>query len=261
MRITMILKALRTVSQRDAFPKYYAAMQGFVYDKLKNSVFADIHNKNKFKNFCFSNLVGVKHDKVLENHTYKITISSPNVELMNVIRGNLKEGEIVNLGEFSFELMGVYNYEVKLDNFCVIETPTIIVVTERVKGRIKSLDFMEESEKERYLYLLGRNLIKKYNSFNGSKIDEDYDLWKNVMIEPILKGKYSIPCESLGFKFIGNKLRFKLGYLDDIQKKVFNHCFEAGFGTYCGYGMGFIVKEEEFNDLNSLDDFNKLLGK
>ncbi|MCK5025374.1 MAG: hypothetical protein KAS15_02200 [Nanoarchaeota archaeon] len=65
MRITLTLKALGDVSQKDAFPKYYPAMQGFVYDKLKNSVFSDLHDKKGFKNFCFSNLIGVRNNKVL----------------------------------------------------------------------------------------------------------------------------------------------------------------------------------------------------
>lgn len=232
------------MSQKDAFPKYYPAIQGFVYDKLKNSVFSDLHDKKGFKNFCFSNLIGVRNNKILEDYPYKITISSPNKELINIIKSNLKDGEKINLGEFSFELMRFYDYDVKLDNFSVIETPTIIVVTEhlRMENKIKSLDFLKKEDKERYLYLLRKNLIKKYNSFNGSKIIEDYDLWNNVMVEPTLKGKYSIPCEPLKFRFIGNKLRFKLGYMDEVQKNVFNHCFETGFGAYNSYGMGFMIE-------------------
>jgi CRISPR-associated endoribonuclease Cas6 len=244
MRITLILKSLKDISQKDTLAKYYSSLHGWVYkQKLANSVFSSLHEKKGYKYFCLSNLIGVKNNKVRENYAYKIIISSPNKELINVIKNNLKEGEIINLGEYSFELMRFYDYNIKLDNFSVIETPTIIVVTEHVNGKMKAWDFMKKDEKEKYLYLLRRNLIKKYNSFNGSKIDENYDLWNNVIIEPILKGKYSIYCEPLNFKFIGNKLRFKLGYLDEVQKKVFNHCFEAGFGGYCSYGMGFVMEK------------------
>ena len=240
---------MKSVSQKDTLAKYYSSLQGWVYkQKLANSVFSGLHKKKGYKHFCLSNLIGVRSNTVKQDYAYKITISSPNKELVNVIKNNLKEGEIINLGEYSFELMRFYDYDVNLDNFSVIETPSIIVVTEHLKGNgskkegIKSLDFLKKGEKERYLYLLRRNLIKKYNSFNGQKINEDYDLWKNVAVEPILKGKYSIYCEPLNFKFIGNKLRFKLGYMDEIQKKVFNFGLDAGFGGYNSYGMGWMVE-------------------
>lgn len=231
------------MSQKDTLAKYYSSLQGWVYkQKLANSVFSGLHGKKGFKNFCLSNLIGVKNKKIIENYAYKITISSPNKELINVIKSNLKEGEMINLGEYSFELMRFYDYEVELDNFSVIETPSIIVVTENRKGNPYALDFLKKEEKAKYLYLLNRNMIKKYNSFNGERIDENHNLWKNVSIEPIMKGKYSIRCEPLNFDFIGNKLRFKLGYMDEVQKKVFQHCFDAGFGGYNAYGMGWMVE-------------------
>ena len=145
----------------------------------------------------------------------------------------------------------------------MIETTGIIVVTEHLKNsnKTKSLDFLKEDENERYLQLLKKNIIRKYNTFNGKEVNENYDLWKNMVIAPIMRGKYSVYCEPLNFNFIGNKIRFKLGKMTIMQRDILNFAFDAGFGVYCSYGMGFMVEKKEFNDLNGLHDFNKLLGK
>ena len=260
----MRLKSLKRISQMDTLSKYYSSLHGWIYkQKLANSVFSGLHGKVGFKYFSLSNLIGVENETVEQDGNYKITISSPNKELIKVIKDNLQIGELINLGEYSFEIVSFYDYEIRLNKFSVIETTSIIVVTEHLKKstKIKSLDFLKEDERGRYLYMLKKNLIRKYNTFNGKNVSEKYDLWRCILIEPIMKGKYSIYCEPLNFKFIGNKLRFKLGAINTTQREILNFAFDAGFGAYCPYGMGFMVEKKEFDELKSMRDFNKLVGK
>ena len=128
----------------------------------------------------------------------------------------------------------------------VIETPSVIVITEHKGDKTINLDYLKENERGRYIELLSRNLIRKFNRLNeNEKVDESYNLFKNVEIEPIYGGKKSIPLtddKTLRLA-IGNKLRFKLGYLDDVQKKVFKVGIDAGFGIQNAFGMGFVMEK------------------
>jgi len=81
---------MRSVSQKDTLAKYYSSLQGWVYkQKLANSVFSGLHKKKGYKHFCLSNLMGVQGNTVKQEHAYKITISSPNKELLGFMKRNM----------------------------------------------------------------------------------------------------------------------------------------------------------------------------
>lgn len=251
MRITLYLKSLKDVSQKETFAKYHSALNSWFYHKLDESKnYKFLHDKKSFKFFCFSNLIGVKEGKILQNRLYKITFSFADLNLFNEFKALLKEGEKIELGELSFEYRFSKEYDIRIDNFMVIETPSVIVVTDHKGDKTVNLDYLKEDEKGRYLELLSRNLIRKFNRLNQAKqdaaeqVDESYELFKNVEIEPIYGGKKCIPLgdDKTLRMAIGNKLRFKLGFLDEVQKKAFQVGIDSGFGIQNAFGMGFVME-------------------
>ena len=245
MRLVLRLKSLNTASQQLTLSKYFSAMHGWIYKKLENSDFNSIYESKSYKPFCFSNLYPVKNQKIIENNNYNIIISTPIPKLIETLFFNTAMDEKVNLGELSFKLekMEVMT-NIKITPFSIIETPTFINITVKKNNKATALDFNQN--KNLFLEQLSKNLINKYNFFTKSNISTNINLFsQNVLVEPILKNKYALPLvthDQQKFLAIGHKLRFKLGNISDTQQKVFNYCFDLGFGEKNTYGLGFMIR-------------------
>lgn len=244
MRIVLRLKANKTVSQKDTHAKFFTAMHGFIYKKLSDSKFKDMHDKKGFKGFCFGNIYPIKGGKIESGKQYSLIISSPLPDLIQELFFSLSEGENINLGESSFTLEEFYVKQFRLSNNSVIETATILNLTRHENDKIIALKFKDSG----YLDALSRNLIRKYNYFNKEKVEEDFPLFENIKIDLMNKGELAVPLliQTEGrndtFTVIGNKLRFKFGNISEEQLKIMQFCFDIGFAERNSYGMGFMVE-------------------
>ena len=98
--------------------------------------------------------------------------------------------------------------------------------------------------------MLRKNLLNKFNFFNKTKIDIKFSLFDNVNIKLYEKRKEgSIPIffrnnqKNDSFKIIGNKLIFEFKNISEQQLKIFQFCFDIGFGERNSYGMGFMAEK------------------
>jgi CRISPR-associated endoribonuclease Cas6 len=248
MRLILKLKANKTASQKETYSKFFTTMHGFIYGKLQDSKLRDIHNKRSFKGFCFGYLYPVRNESIDEGKGYSIVVSSPLPCLIQELFFRLEEGEIINLGETSFALDAFCVKQFNLSLNSTIETVTIINLTKHEKDKIIALNYNNQD----YLEALRKNLIRKYNSFNQDRIEENFPLFENIDISLMKKGKFAVPLllhngeKDNKFTVIGNKLRFKFNNISEKQLRILQFCFDAGFGERNTYGMGFmIVRREE----------------
>jgi CRISPR-associated endoribonuclease Cas6 len=262
MRVILKLKSLSDTDQKIANLKYFSAMNSWIYKKIN---LPKLHSSSSFKFFCFSNIIGIKDQKTTKGSFYSIIISFTDVKVAYKFVTSLELGEKINLGEYNFELASSKFDKLEVTNNCILETPTIIEITEKRKNSKKelkpySIDYLKEPEL--FKKLLAKNIIRKYNSFKSLNnkdfkiIPEDYNLFKNINIEPIKlskdnskknqnKGHLCIlqQFKNKKFSFIGNKLKFVIHNISAEQKNIFNIVIDSGFGIHNTYGMGFIIKK------------------
>ncbi len=251
----MVRLSLILISECDSLQsifekKFRSAFKGFIYKKLENSKFSLTNTNSNFRGFCFSNIFPIKKKKLKLNNIYHIEISSNFPELIFELVKKLEIGMKINLGEggqFQLKDMNFNKFEIFSNLFLESVSPII------VKGNRKNNDFINfDIERDLYLKNLSVNLIKKYNFYNQKNIDLNFPLFESVEIRPLLQNNrknshFSILIEDFDEKrkgeplyVYGNRLLFKFGNINDIQKEIFLTCVESGFGSMCSYGFGFM---------------------
>ncbi len=245
MRLILHLRANNSTPQEGVYNKYNTAMHGFIYQKLNETSFGNLHGVKHYKPFCFGNIFPIKDGKIRNGENYKVVITSPDSEFIQGIFFNLQEGEVVNLGEMSFTLEKFFVKMINIGNDSILENITPINITKHDNKSIKPV-FFEDKE---FLNLLKKNIIKKYNFFNKTKVDKDFDLFDQVEIVPYKKkSKSSFPIyfynkgKNDSFNVMGSKIVFKLNNISDNQLKIFQFSFDLGFGERTSYGAGFMVE-------------------
>ncbi len=247
MRILLQLKAIRDVTQNKINnSKFYTGMHGWIYDKLKQTRYEELHSKKNFKPFCFSNLYPVKGQIIEEGKIYRTWISSPDEMLIISILSNIRINEKVNFGEYSFQLLGLIpKPSYRVDNFTLLTTETITNVCLPVQGSLKPKAITLKKDKNKFQELLKKNIIRKYNQFSDEKVTEDFNLWNNVEITEIPDTESAVKINFVDqddnwFNVIGSRYRFNLGKLNDKQRQIFQLVHDLGFGERNTFGFGFV---------------------
>lgn len=241
MRLKIELKANNSVPQKHFLNKYQNAMNAFFYNILSSSEkFKHLHDKKEIKGFCFGNLHPIREGTVKENNNYRVYVSSAVPSIIETLFFGIKSDSSLELGDASFSVTSVSVEGRKLENNDRIETPVFIHLVKKDKKPI-----LYNIEQENFLKQLQNNLLHKHNKLNNDNTEMD-NLFENVEIDHVLEKKeFSAPLQfdNGSYNVIGNKLYFKFNNISNEQLKVFQTCFDAGFGEKSSYGFGFMVKQ------------------
>ncbi len=251
VRIKLELKALGTCSQENFSKKFNSAFKGYLYRILEDSKFKLDKENSNFRHFCFSNIFPIRDKKLVEGKIYSIFISSPVPDLILHLLTKIQIDSKLNLGEASFEIISMNIFKDEVFSQTIIEsvTPIIIRTNRDKKEEDKQINF--ENEKELFIKTLNFNLLKKYYGLKGERAKE-MKVFENVEIELLKVGSkkkshFSMIIEDFDevrkgkpLKVHGNKLRFKIGDISELQKEILQVGFESGFGSMNSYGFGFM---------------------
>ena len=249
VRLMIYLISKKECSQDIFEKKFRSAMKSFIYNKLKNSKFELDKSNSNFRGFVFSNIYSINNKKLDQDGFYKIAISSVYPELIMFLLNNINIGDNINLGEASFEIKDILIFRDNIEENIILETPSLISV--RTTGdKDKYVDY--EKNPQKFLEILKRNLIKKYNYFNKENIVLDFDLFKNIKIEKVIPKNRNnsfmcVEIEDFEDKkkrkiFVyGNRLRFIINKIDELQKNILQVGYDAGFGSLNSYGFGYLI--------------------
>ena len=230
---------------------YHHKLQGFIYGLLRDSGFGTLHDKEGYKFFCFSNIFPI--GDMEEGEISKLLVASPNEELIASLKVSLQDFSAgkrrINIGEMSFEVVNIKKLEIELksrDLRVITATPVIIRIPER---NYDSYGIPEEERKPRYVYWrpkysfeaflkqLSENLIKKFNEFYGTEI-EDYDLFEQFMFRRATATKVVINGKE--YVMVGSMWEFVWSIMDETQRRVIEFGLDAGFGERGSLGFGFV---------------------
>ena len=250
MRLLIYLRAAKEQSYE---LMYHHKLQGFIYGLLRDSGFGTLHDKEGYKFFCFSNIFPI--GDMGEGKILKLLVASPNDKLIESLetplRGLSASKRRINIGEMSFEVVGLKKLEIKLksrDLKVLTATPVIIRIPERNYERY---GIPEEERKARYVYWrpkysfeaflkqLSENLIKKFNDFYGTKLSE-YELFEQFVFRRVTATKVAI--DGREYVLVGSMWEFQWDYMDETQRRVIEFGLDSGFGERNSLGFGFVNK-------------------
>lgn len=218
-QIKLKIFILRDISIEDS----QAVISAFIDEGLaKNKKLLELHESNKFKGYCFDAPYPIEENKVYKKDTiYTLTIRTIDKELAEFFANKL-------VNEFNKNVKGLTS-EVRILPKKYIEklysiTPAVMKNSD---GYWKSQIKLEEFERR-----LKVNLIKKYNSITGSKIDEDFQLYSTIEF----KNKKPIATKYKNVKLLGDKISLSISENENAQKLAY---MSLGTGIFEMNARGF----------------------
>ncbi len=243
MRLLIVLEPQNNISQ----PVSQHWLQSWIYQRLRNSEFCDLHNKERYKYFCFSNVFPFKKNSDLKaGKTYNLIISSPNDKMIKFLYKNIGDKVVFPKSQILNILKVNLIKNIYLEKQCIIKsaTPIVVSLTESL-AKLYNIDY--RVKKGRPLYWnktmslnafidgLTKNLVRKYNKYYGADLPEDTPLFGGFKFlrEALVNYKKG--------KILGSMWEF-IPLEDKKAKKVLEFCLDAGFGEKNSAGFGFVNK-------------------
>jgi len=262
MVLTNIMRVLVKLESTKAQPyqmEYHYHLQGLIYNMLKSSKYSQIHDKEGYKFFCFSNIFPAYDLK--QGDVRHLLISSPDRDFIRHISSKLKEkkrsGEKVSVGSMEFDVKKVETLHVSLKvPFTVITGTPIVVRVPRekyekfnVKTRYpyEYLYWKQEHPLEIFVEQLEDNLRKKYAEFTGmdagsEPIIQRFMFRKQVSTKVLMKGQEQIVICSV----------WEFWFNDDTHKELLEFGLDCGFGERNSLGFGFMNVKRNLKSHNKL---------
>ncbi|MEW9096963.1 MAG: CRISPR-associated endoribonuclease Cas6 [Clostridiaceae bacterium] len=191
----------------------------------KDEKFLDFHDANKFKYYSYTSFFPIEKDKIYrEGRIYSIKIRALRKDLVEYLKKNL-------VNEYTEHVKSL-TLEYKIINKKHIEkiysiTPVIMKTNKGYwKGNLSLTEF-ERRTKE--------NLIKKYNDYFNTKIDEDFELFRMIKFE----NNKPISCLYKNIKILGDKLTINIAENSTAQELTY-FALGAGILEMNSRGYGFV---------------------
>ena len=221
----LILKAyaLEDINNQDAKEKCAYFIDNTM---VEDEEFEKIHGGMGFKNYSFNTLYPLKiNESYNKGNIYELKIRTVDYKLAEFLLENLPNTT-------TKELKGL-EAKVRILDERPIEklyslSPVIVKTHEKKYWK-------EVMDVEQYMERIKINLIKKYNSFFNTKIDENFELFTSIVI----KNKCPIGFKYKGIKLPGDKIELTIAGNEQAQKLA-NFAQAVGIGNVSRRGAGFV---------------------
>lgn len=217
-------------------------IQGLIYRLLRGSQFEALHEKLRYKFFCFSNIFPFVPNKPLEEgEHYNILISSPSTEFINCLNKQLGTRKELKLGSFGFFVKRVRPLTVNLVENSTIrtETPVVISIPESLFGkynidsRREYLYWNSEMALNAFVDAVSKNSVRKFNAYYDKNFSEDLLLFQTFKFKrgALVRYKDADIAGSI-WEFTPNP--------DTKAQKVLQFILDVGLGEKNSAGFGFL---------------------
>lgn len=156
---------------------YHYNLQGFIYNLIKNTEYAYVHDKAGFKFFCFSNLIPIT-SPILRGEIRTVIISSPDRNFISVLHENMEKLDgPIKIGSMKFMINSLQKLKGKAPengSYTMISgTPILIRIPREkyekydIKAPLnhKYLYWRADHPLELFISQLWDNLRRKYNEY------------------------------------------------------------------------------------------------
>lgn len=184
-----------------------------------------LHETNCFKNYCFNHLYPLEKDKIYKKgKIYTLTVRTIDPKLAAYF------SEICP-NQYTEEIKGL-TADIRLVPKKLIQTLYTLTpaVVKGEAGYWRKYMSLKEYEKK-----LKINLIKKWNTFQNEKINEDFPLY--TMLEFL--NEAPIPMEYKNIRLLGDKVRLQVAE-DEMSQKIAYMVLGTGILEMNARGAGYV---------------------
>jgi CRISPR-associated endoribonuclease Cas6 len=218
---------LKTFLLKNIYKEQALGRIGEMIDKSLSATerFLDFHNTNTFKNYTFNSLFKLEKDHIYkEGNIYSIKIRTVDEMLGDYFKKNLAN-------EYTEHIKGL-TLECKILRKKPIEkiysiTPIVIKTDHGYWKENLSLETFERRIRE--------NLIKKYNNYFNTKLNEEFELFHRIEFD----NQKPIGTSYKGVNLLGDKLTLYIAENDTAQDLAY-FSLGAGIGEMNSRGFGFM---------------------
>lgn len=199
----------------------------FIDDTLvKDKEFEKIHEGIGFKYYSFNVLCPFKiNESYKKGNVYELKIRTVDYKLAKFLLENLPNTTTKELKGLEAKVRILEERPIEK----LYALSPVIVKTHEKKY------WKEVMDVEQYMEGLKINLIKKYNSFFNTKIDENFELFTSIVI----KNKCPIGFKYKGIKLPGDKIELTIAGNEQAQKLA-NFAQAVALGDLGPRGAGFV---------------------
>lgn len=191
----------------------------------RDKYYLEFHNKNNFKNYCFNLLYPLEKTKIYRaGNIYTFILRSVDEELADFISKNLtneytNEIKVLTIND------SIIPKKIISDVYSI--TPVVIKLDE---GYWRNNISVEEFELR-----LKENIIKKYNDFYNTKIDEDFEIFNHIKFNNVKP----IATDFKNVSILGDKLNIKIAE-NSMSQELTYFMLGAGIGEMNSRSFGFV---------------------
>ena len=228
---------------------YYSRVQAFIYNVLRGSRYDYLHRSRGYKFFCFSNIFPYSV-YFRDGDVKRLIISSPDEGFIDLIYRRIMDiidmEPSISIGHMRFKLIGVKKFRLRPGRFIhmISATPIVVRIPEKFYGMLgigrakeKYIYWRSMYPVEAFLYMVERNLIKKYNQFYNTDFKQsgfirEGRFKKEVAVKLRIRDKY--------IDVIGSIWEFYFDNPPEDIRRILEFGMETGLGERNSYGLGFI---------------------
>lgn len=261
MRILIHLRSLGTFPYELA---YHHDFQGFIYGLLRGTNYHFLHDKARYKFFCFSNLV--PPTRVISQDSLKtLMVSSPDDAFIRTLQEKLMahQDASVRLGNMRFKMTGAESVRLVLSPSAAEETaltsgtPIVVRIPSyrleeygiQPKRNYEFVYWRSEHTPTSFIKQLEENLWKKYCEYFSAKEQPNLTLFEKLKF----RKQVAVPLKMKGSEstVIGTLWEFHFGPIDERKRRLLEFGLDVGFGEMNSLGFGFMNVQESKTDIKS----------
>lgn len=220
--ISILVFLLKDINSTDSF----SMVSNFIDSGMAEiPELLELHNQNKYKNYCFNSFYPLEKDKVYkQGNTYSIQIRTIDKMLADFFYTKL-------VNHYTDSIKGLTS-TIKIIQERYLEkiysiTPALLKSDDGYwKGKLNLSDFEKR---------LKENIIKKYNSFVDTKLDEDFQLYTSIEFT----NKKPIAFNYKGKKILGDKITIYISS-DKISQELAYMALGTGVLEMNARGAGYV---------------------
>jgi CRISPR-associated endoribonuclease Cas6 len=193
---------------------------------ISNPEFIELHNENRYKGYCFDLPYKIENDKIYKrDNIYGVTVRTVDPKLAKFFEQTLPNTT-------TNAIKGLIVSEVKIIPKKLIQT--IYTLTPAI---VKSDQGYWRSHMsiQQYEELLVANLIKKYNYFNQTKIDENFEFITQLEF----MNKKPVATIYKNHKLLGDKLQIHVAENEMAQQLAY-FAIGTGLQSHNSRGAGYV---------------------
>jgi len=250
------LRVLVRLRAQGTFPyqlAYHHDFQGFIYSLLLGTRYQSLHDKERYKFFCFSNLVPPTR-MISQDSLRTLMISSPDEAFIETIQRRLLglQGSAIRLGSMTFRIAGVEPSRPMLASSPLQETaltsgtPIVVRIPPyrwkeygiQPKRNYRFVYWRAEHTPTTFIKQLEENLWKKYCGYFSAKEQPELSLFEKLKF----RRQVAVPLRMRGQEttVIGTLWDFHFGPMDETKRAILQFGLDAGFGEMNSLGFGFM---------------------